>query len=242
MIVEPAARVTRRACSVSHLGAAVIALSSILSRAGGTADMRLRNACTALACAVAVAALPAGPSYAQSAEQHAVAIQITGVMFQIVDMKGLIAAGASSSLAKSNFLQDTRPEWGPLFVDAINEEVAADEPAMEGVFADVLAKHLSADELRAGLAIMSDTEMQKVIRAAARHEPAPPTSNPPCGRACMKAIGSPAGTAFMDKFSKIDGLLDANVTRDLAVLILPGVFIRFGEKAKAYEKAHQPGG
>jgi hypothetical protein len=77
--------------------------------------------------------------------------------------------------------------------------------------------------------------------AASRHQPAPPASNPPCGGDCMKAMASPAGRSFMTKFGDLGAVMDKSFQSELIAIIAPGMFIRFGQKAQASERARAAG-
>ncbi len=204
--------------------------------------MSVRKPWAGLVAALAMVLLPAGPSFAQTAEQEALALTITQTMFRLIDVKASISSGAAASIATADFLKQTRPEWGPLFIDALNEEVDADEPQIEAMFAHALAKNFTADELKAGVTVLNDPTMELVFQAAAKHQPLPQHTGQPCARDCMKAMSSPAGASFMRKFGNLGTILDAKMTRDIVIVIVPGMFTRFGEKAKAYELAHKSGG
>ena len=203
--------------------------------------MKVRNICIALLGAALTAALPV-TALAQTPEQEKLGVALSHEIFQAVDIKTGIAAGAATALAKEDFLQGARPEWSRLLVEALNEEVEQDGPAMEAVLGHTLAKRFTAEEMSAGLVVLRDPAMRAIMGAASRHQPTPPASNPPCGRDCMTAMASPAGRAFMTKFSDLGAVMDKKFQGELIAVIAPGMFIRFGQKAQASERARAAAG
>lgn len=179
----------------------------------------------------------APPALAQSAEQEQVAMQVTHILMDAIDFKSQIAGGAEKALAGMDFTK-VRPEWRPLMLDAFREELDADQPQIEAIMAHAIAKGFTTDELKAGLVVLNAPEMRAVLKAVARHEPTPPPANPPCAPECVTAITSPAGRAFAAKAANISNLLNEDLQKKVVVAIVPGVFVRFGEKARAYDRTH----
>ena len=198
--------------------------------------MSFRRLCAAAAAALSIGLAAASAAAAPAAGGEQLGTAISHEVFQIIDFGKLIAQGAGASISKSDFLADVRPEWPQLFLDAMSEEVQQDGPAMERMFGAILAKNFSAGELQAGLTILSDPQFKAILVAQYRKQP-PPSTPSPCGPACMSAMQSADGRAFMEKFGKLGDILDKRAQREFAAILLPGVFRRFGEKAEAAERA-----
>jgi hypothetical protein len=199
--------------------------------------MRFRGAAVAAATLLALGA--ATPAPAQTADREKLALEMTHVLLQAVDFNALIAAGAEQSIGHSDFMK-VRPEWTPLMLDALKEEVVADQPRIEAMMAHAMASSFTADELRAGIVVLNAPEMRGVIAAAVKHQAPPTLGNPPCSGDCMAALTSPAGQSFARKAGNLGTVLTPELQRQVTVAIVPGFMIRFGEKARAYDQAHPP--
>ena len=80
--------------------------------------------------------------------------------------------------------------------------------------------------------------MSAIVAASAEGRPSPGMS--PAGQRALAALDArPAGHSFLQKFGAMDALM-SNVGVEFAARILPGVFIRFGQKAQAAEAARHP--
>jgi hypothetical protein len=152
-------------------------------------------------------------------------------IFGAVGLGELIREGALKNGESLAAFEKVRPGWKALFLQAMDEAVTRDQPAMEAVMARAFAKDFSTEELTAALTVFSDPQARMGIAAAARHMP-PPVGAAACSAACMRAMGSPAGRSFMGKFSTVFG---PEAQGEMVAVVVPDLFIIFGQKAKADE-------
>jgi len=197
--------------------------------------MRLSNLALAAAAAVSANLALAGAGLAQPGPSDQLGRQVAHELFTAVNMAGLIRQGALNNSAGLEAFGKIRPEWKPLMLEAMDETVSEDQPALEGVLGRAMAKTMTADELSAGLTVFRDPQARTAIAAAARHEN---VGAPTCSQECLHAMGSPAGMGFMRKMQTAFG---PEAQTEMMAVVVPDMFIRFGQKAKAAEaKRSQP--
>jgi hypothetical protein len=169
-----------------------------------------------------------------SAEQVRLGIQFSEQMLSVVDFKGLLTQQMTASLAgKDGEIFKAEPKWRDFVIEAMNDEFTADHAAIVAVMGRALARNFSADELQVGLAVFRDPAMPVAMKAMQAGQPAPPGVN--LQTATLQALTTPAGRSFAAKFSNIAPLLEG-AKDDLARVLIPGFFQRFGEKAVALER------
>jgi hypothetical protein len=172
----------------------------------------------------------AGPAAAQASKDSG--RQVAHALFSGLNMPELVRDGAMQNANALAAFEKIRPAWKGLFLDALQEAIAKDQPEMEAALARVFERDFSEDELSAALSVFSDPQAQLAIAAAARHQPAPNAATT-CSRACLRAISSPAGQRFLTKFSK--AFSGPEMQSEMMAAVAPDLFIIFGEKAKAAE-------
>lgn len=181
-------------------------------------------------------ALLAAPANAQTPEQRELGLQVAHLMFDALALDRLVTKELEGEADKMFADIPSRPEWGRLMVDAMREEVEHDLPAFERLFGDSLAGSLSVDELKAGVALMSEPSMRAALMAySAGGEP---TAKP--SREAERLASSRAGRAFLKKLETLDTLMKPLEDEMLAEL-MPGAFRRFADKVEAGEIARKQG-
>jgi hypothetical protein len=197
--------------------------------------MRLSKLALAAAAVLSLDLAFAGPGLAQPAPSDQLGRQVAHELFTAVNMPALVRQGALSNSSGLEAFAKVRPEWKPLIVEALDETVTEDQPALEGVLGRALAKTMTADELAAGLTVFRDPQARAAIAAATRHEN---VGAPSCSQDCLRAMGTPAGMGFMQKMRTAFG---PEAQAEMMAVVVPDMFIRFGQKAKAAEaKRAQP--
>jgi hypothetical protein len=187
-----------------------------------------------IAVAVGLSLLLAPAAQAQTAEQKALGAQVAGLIFQAISFDDLITKEIQGDPDKLFGDVRSRPEWGRFLVEAMKEEVQHDLPALEQLFGDSLAKAMSLEELKAGVALLSEPTMQQALKAyGAGGEPAGEPS-----REAERLASSRAGRAFLARFEKIDDLITP-LEDEFVAELLPGAFRRFADKVEAGEQARK---
>jgi hypothetical protein len=182
--------------------------------------------------ALVVGLFAAQPALAQStAERDRLALEVSHLLFNAVDLKTVIMKVSQDNGALSEF-SSIRPEWGDLFRDAVIEEMDHDLPAMERIMAGAFVKVFTVEELQVGVKILGDPAFKAAMAAGARGEAVPPSLKP--SRELERLINSRAGTRFLEKVEHFDDMMES-VKGDLMGELIPGVFRRFAEKAEAAE-------
>lgn len=195
----------------------------------------IRSLLVAVAALMAAAAVGVSPAMARDSEADRLGRELSTIVFTAIDLRAAMIASTEKELGSMTELKDGRPEWPALFKESIVEEFDHDMPAIEAMLGKGFARYFTLDELRAGTVILADPALQQVMRDAAAGKPAP-TKDPKLARETERLVGTPAGKRFLEKFGKIEGMLDG-MTQDLIVEVLPGMLRRFGEKAEALEAA-----
>jgi len=192
----------------------------------------MRRIITALAAALAMLAMTAGSAFAQSAEAEALGLQVARSMFQAMSLDDIIAREAQSDAGGAFKDVKSRPEWSDYLIQALQEEVRHDMPAIERMFGRALAKDMTVEELRAGATLLQDPTMQAALAAgAAGKEPAMRPS-----RAVERILSTAAGRSFLQKMENIDKIMDP-LLDEFIVELMPGALRRFADKADAGEAA-----
>lgn len=186
---------------------------------------------------VAVIALSLNCGSAAAETMEDLGVKVAHELYAAVSMPDLIQEGALKNTQGLAGLAQVRPEWKPLFAEAMRDALTKDQPEIERATGRAFARTFSNDELSAALVVFSDPQAQASLAAISRHESPPNTGM--CGGACMRALNSPAGRGFM---TKLRTALDEDLRQELIATILPDFLIAFGEKAKAAEakRASQP--
>jgi len=180
--------------------------------------------------ALAAGVVFAGAASAQSPTVRPLDRQVAHEMFTAFDMADLLKTAASHATGFDQF-EKARPGWKALMIESVDEVVVKDQQALEDVLARSLSKTMKEDELTAALTVFSDPQARLMIAASARHETLP-SGGTPCSQACVRAMSSPAGRAFL---TKINGVVGPSAEQDFVAALVPDLFITFGEKAKAAE-------
>ncbi len=170
-----------------------------------------------------------------SANAQRDATAVTHAIFQAVDMQSVVLASIQGTFDESR-MQMPRPEWNPLFKQAMLAELVRHMPDMEASFGRTMAGSYSESELRAGAAFLASPiglRLMSMLKAKTSGQTVAELT-PGEQATLQQAARDPELARFMDKFGK--GLqIPSSVTQDFVALILPDVFIRFGEAAKAAE-------
>lgn len=173
-----------------------------------------------------------GAAMAQSAEQEALGLQVAQVMFKALSLEDLIAKEAQGDTSDIFAEVKSRPEWKAYLVSALQEELRHDMPAIERMFGRAIARDMSVEELKVGLALLNETEIQEVFRAGA--EGREPTGRP--SRKVERMAATPAARSFLAKLGSLDKTLDPLI-EDFLIELMPGTMRRFADKAEAGEAA-----
>lgn len=190
----------------------------------------MRRIMTSLALGLLLIAGGPGPAAAQSPQAETLALQVAQSMFDALSLDDLIARGAAKETADAFAEVKSRPEWRDFLVQALQEEMRNDMPAIERMFARGLARQMTAPELEAGAALLADPTMQAALAAASSGGPEPDRLSP----AAERILSTASGRGFLAKMEKIDEVLDPMLDEFL-IELLPGTLRRFGEKAEAGE-------
>lgn len=179
---------------------------------------------------------PALPAMSPRPEALALGRQLAHDILKRLDMASLVAKGmGQSDLATS---AKYRPEWPELFRQALVEEVQASGPVLEDIIGAHFAAGFTQAELKAGVGAFEgpgSEEIGALIAAGAAGQPLP-TLSQKTQRALAAVVATPDGHSFFDKFAHVDQMLKT-ADDEIVVRLLPGVFIRFGQKAQAAEAA-----
>ncbi|NEX93884.1 hypothetical protein [Caulobacter sp. 17J65-9] len=202
---------------------------------------KLRRPLAGLAALTAVAALAAAaPAAARDAQTDALGTELIHTLLAPMDLKQVMIKGMESEFG--DLAKNGRPEWPALMVEAANEEIDHDLPAIERLFGHALAENTSAAELREMNAFLT-TEGGKallvVIGDAAAERPMTPLSKK-AEKDVEKFMRTPAGVSFQSKMQRMEKLL-APYAPDLAAELVPGLLRRFADKAEAAENARHAG-
>jgi hypothetical protein len=165
-----------------------------------------------------------------SAEAEALGVQIAHLLFAAMDMKALFMQEMRTSGDMDDFAK-VRPNWPRFMAEATAEELDAKMPRIESLVGHAMAGYFTVEEMRAGVVILGDPEMQRYIRRRSADD-SESLNTKALAPATRKTIRSGVGQAFLEKFGEIDTALDP-VTGELGALIIPGVFRRFADKADA---------
>lgn len=171
-----------------------------------------------------------------TAEADALGVRIAHLIFTALDLKTLFAKEMQSSGDLDTFAK-FRPNWPRFMAEAAAEEVAQKLPQIEGLMGRVMASYFTVEEMRAGVAILSDPGMVGFIQKAMADDSFKLDTRA-LTPATRKAMSSAAGQRFSDKFSRIDEPLES-IDGEVAVLIIPGFMRRFADKVDAEEAARK---
>lgn len=177
-----------------------------------------------------------GGALAQTDERQALGLQVAQVMFKALSLEDLIAKEAQGDTSDIFAEVKSRPEWKGYLVAALQEELRHDMPAIERMFGRAIAKDMSAEELRVGLALMNEPEIQAVFRAGA--EGREPTGRP--SRKVERMASTRAAQSFLEKLGTLDKTLDPLI-EDVLIELMPGTMRRFADKAEAGEARRAAG-
>jgi hypothetical protein len=170
---------------------------------------------------------PTKPTTANSALQT----QLAGKLLDFIDYRNGVRLRMSSSGLPPELVA-VRPDWDPIFRQALADELDHDMPVIESMIGVALGKTFSVNEMQAGLKIVADPGLKAIYTAAQNHAPEPP------GAAVSKEtdalMDTPAGGSFVKKLQTISDVMDP-VQIEVMATLMPGVFKRFGEKAEAAE-------
>jgi hypothetical protein len=187
----------------------------------------------------AALALGLAPQIAHAQGANPDAQKIIHSMFGAIDMNAALKRGVTSAASSFDELTKIRPAWGPMVIDTLQAEFAADLPQIEDLYARRLAAKMSPAELQAGARIMSDPGMIAQITASANHAPQPGLT---LSKETMRELQTPGGRTFMQKVGQLDQTFGPDVNSDLIALVIPKWLQRFGAAAEAAERARpQPG-
>lgn len=179
------------------------------------------------------AAPPAAASNQALSRHDQLAAELAQILFEAVDLDSVLRSKMPEMTAAMSSEKWFRPEWRPLLIEAMFEELEHDRPKIQLIFGRAIAKNMTEDELEAGRKFMSAAGTKRIMYASAHDLPAPTLTRPE--RAEIERIAAtPAGRGFMQKMEKVDTKSDEALNAFVTEL-LPGVFRRFGEKAEALE-------
>jgi hypothetical protein len=197
-------------------------------------------AAAALAFAApAVASSPstlAAPPPAASAEA---ATALAHELLRAINFERLLLA-STDGFEKSFADFKARPDWAGMMREACIEEFRVQQPTLERLMGEHMARMFTAEEIRAGAELFAGPagdEFRAAIDAAAQKKPPPPMSKA-AQAAIQKILARPEGRGFFDKLSRFDQITDG-VEEDFMAAYLPAVLIRFGQKAQAAEAARK---
>jgi hypothetical protein len=192
-----------------------------------------------LAAALLLAPMPghAADAPPPSAQSVAMGRKLAHDLVQAMDYNRIKASFADVGSSSLPFIE-RRPQWRELFLQSFQEELAGDQPVLEEVIGDQFARNLTPDELAAGISLFegpAKADMTAMVAAGVQGLPQPQVSA--VGQQAIDAVlAKPAGRSFLDKFSHFDQVT-ADSGQEFGTRVLPGVFIRFGQKAQAAETA-----
>ncbi len=199
-----------------------------------------------LAAALASAAMAPAPALADklgeraasaSAEAESLRVQIAHLLFSAMDMKALLTQEMQTGGELADFAK-VRPNWPRFMAEAAAEEMDVKMPQIEALVGHAMARYFTVEEMRAGVVIMGDAEMQGYIRRRSADD-SESLNMKALAPATRKTMNSGSGMAFLRKFGNIDVVLDP-ITGELGAIIIPGVFRRFADKADAETKGQLP--
>jgi hypothetical protein len=161
-------------------------------------------------------------------------------MFQAMNARALFAQNMPSV---PNFGDEFgRPQWSIFMRDSLSEELDADMPKLEEALGRNFARDFTFEELQAATVFFDGPGGKAMLAdiSADANKQAPPTKTREAIAAINKFARLPLGKSFLEKLSHIDNLLGP-VTQDFTALVIPGSFIRFGQKARDAETVRQAG-
>jgi hypothetical protein len=186
-----------------------------------------------IAVSAALALLAPAFAHAATAPASGLSVQLASKLLDFIDYKTQVRRNMQGSTLPPELVA-VRPNWDPIFKQAMTEELDHDMPVIESMLGATLGKTFSDDEMKAGLKIVADPGL-KAIYAAAQAG-----GSEPQGVAISKEtdalMNTPAGASFVKKLQGIDTVL-APVQIEVMATVMPGVLRRFGEKADAAEIA-----
>lgn len=173
------------------------------------------------------------PAYAQSSPGQRLAQAMFADTFGPAIEQQLSGAAAPKLGSELGF-----PDWDPLLVDAMREELRHDRPAIISMVGESMAKQFTADELTAGAVLFeSATGRRFLSEAVVSGKSNKPTRE---DEAFLRSWGrTPGAESFMKKFSALD---PKSIIPEKPLLreVVPGAMRRFGEKAEAQVRRTQP--
>lgn len=187
-------------------------------------------------CLIATAAalaLLAPAAHAATAPASGLSVQLASKLLDFIDYKNQVRRNMQGSTLPPELVA-VRPEWDPIFKQAMTEELDHDMPVIDSMLGSALGKTFSDDEMKAGLKIVADPGL-KAIYAAAQAGGAEP-QGVSVSKETDALMDTPAGASFVKKLQGIDTVL-APVQIEVMATVMPGVLRRFGEKADAAEIA-----
>jgi hypothetical protein len=182
-------------------------------------------------------ALMAAPASAASVDRDALGLAITHELLGVLPLNTVFDKAVEPM--GDMFSKVSRPEWTPLFKDAAHEELAAQMPQIEAMFAQRIFASFTVEELEAGANLLhgpAGEPLKSAMATASTGQPMPKPS-PAVQREFEKAMRNPAGRGFVEKLAKLDRDMGERFGRDIVPVVIPGMFRRFGEKAEAYERS-----
>jgi hypothetical protein len=176
------------------------------------------------------------PAAAPTSEAERLGAQLAGVLLDAIDLKGALRQGMSRG-AEGFAMFKSRPEWRTMLLEAMAEEFAAKRTQIAAVIGRSLARKLSEGELRAGVALLTSPGVADYIAEAARK--GGEAGEPPAAvqRAMQRTVRTAEGRDFLQKFSRADEMLTPEDQEAAAIIVVPGAFQRFGQRAEAAEAA-----
>jgi hypothetical protein len=193
-------------------------------------ENRVRRIVTALALGLGLLTGSPGGAWAQSAEAEALGVEVSHSMFEALSLDAIIAKSARDGAGDVFKDIKSRPEWSQYMVEAFQEEVRHDLPVFERILGKVLAREMSVEELKAGVALLKDPSLRATMAAASSGGPRPDRVS----KDAERILRTPAGSGFLAKMGDFEKMMEP-AFNEFLVELLPGTMRRFGEKAEAGE-------
>ena len=175
-------------------------------------------------------AAPPGPDSPQDD-----ATAVAHAVFKSVDLPTMLSEGIRANFDSAS-LQMPRPEWNALFRQALVDELPRHMPELEALFGKAIAVRYDSRELHAGAVFLNSPLGQRLLALgmAKFSGRAAPALSPAEIAQVKTASRNPDLEHFMSKFA--DAVtFPPSLTQDYLALVVPDVFINFGQAAKAAE-------
>ena len=166
------------------------------------------------------------------------ATAVAHAIFRAMDAQVMVQKAMQSSF-DSQTMQMPRPGWADLFRQAVLTEMSRHMPDLEAMYGRSIAGHYTEAELHAGARFLNAPLGQRLLAIAKAKGTgsAAPDFTPQEAAEVRNISRDPALAGFMSKLGK--GMeVPPSVTQDFIALVLPDIFIRFGEAAKDAEARH----